>query len=348
MLKPLTYKYHIVSKGQSFVNYLFLDVIFNNTVLKNNPSFSTALVIGKYTNIISSFGDEYLSSVSDAFNICKGLNSKQLKSLRRAVHCNNKIEELCRGELVPVTYREIKKIETQLSIEIQKICGRLYKYIIDRQPFYSVYGRKGDFYKDIIGEETVCNCCGVGTMLNKHQTPVGALDHYFPINHYPFSSINFKNLIPICDICNSKYKTQKDTLFSIKVRTKKGRKIQRIKRFRAFYPYSTNYDMIEVSVSITNDDLSNLTKDDIIIDYSLPTYDEEIENWKRLFNVSEAHKATLLGNESRIFVNQQFEIIQNLGLGFDEYYSLINNNLFYNKNFIRLPYLREFNRINNV
>ncbi len=54
MLRPLTYKYHIVAKGQSFVNYLFLDIIFNNTILKNNLSFSTALVIGKYNGIISS------------------------------------------------------------------------------------------------------------------------------------------------------------------------------------------------------------------------------------------------------------------------------------------------------
>src|SRR3954469_9476878 len=110
MLRPLTYKYHIVSRGQSFVNYLFLDVIFNNTVLKNNPSFSIALVIAKYNSIISSFGDEYLSSVSDVFDICKELNSKQLKILRKAVYHNNKIEKLCSSELVPVTYREINKI----------------------------------------------------------------------------------------------------------------------------------------------------------------------------------------------------------------------------------------------
>lgn len=346
MLRPLTYKYHIVSKGQSFVNYLLLDVIFNNTVLENNLSFTTALVIGKYRNIISSFGEEYLVSVSDVFDICKKLSNKQLKVLRRAVHHNNKIEKLCSGELTPVTYREINRIDTTLSIEIQKICGRLYKYIIDRQPFYSVYGTKGNFYKGVIGEETVCSCCGVGTMLNKHQNPVGALDHYFPINHYPFSSINFKNLVPICDICNSKYKTQKDTLFSIKVRTKKGRKIQNIRKFRAFYPYSTNYEMIEVSVSITNVDLANLSKNDITIDYSLPNYDDEIKNWERLFNVSEVHKANLLDNSTRSFINTQFDMMK-LGITFDQCCNLYTNNLFYDKNFIRIPYLREFYRILN-
>lgn len=346
MLRPLTYKYHIVSKGQSFVNYLLLDVIFNNTILENNLSFTIALVIGKYRNIISSFGDEYLNSVNEVFDICKKLNSDQLKTLRRAVHHNNKIEKLCSGELTPVTYREINRIDTTLSIEIQKICGRLYKYIIDRQPFYSVYGTKGNFYKEIIGEETVCSCCGVGTMLNKHQNPVGALDHYFPINHYPFSSINFKNLVPICDICNSKYKTQKDTLFTIKVRTKRGIKIQNIRKFRAFYPYSTNYEMIEVSVSITNDDLTNLSKNDITIDYSLPNYDEEIKNWERMFNVSEVHKANLLDNSTRSFINTQFDMMK-LGITFDQCCDLYTNNLFYDKNFIRIPYLREFYRILN-
>ncbi|WP_410595244.1 hypothetical protein, partial [Bacillus sp. SIMBA_074] len=64
MLKPLKYKYHIISKGQSFVNHLFLEIIFNNRILKNNISFTSELVIVKYRNIILSFGEEYLDSVN--------------------------------------------------------------------------------------------------------------------------------------------------------------------------------------------------------------------------------------------------------------------------------------------
>jgi len=348
MLKPFIYKYQTISKGQSFVNYLFLEIIFNNRILEGNAIYTNDLIDDKYRGIIQNTKNEYLyDSLVVLFAICKKLDKSHLKLLRSAVHLNNNIEHLCCGINKAITYREINKIDLKLSNELQKMFGRLYKYVIDLQPFYSIYGRKSDFYKDIVGNETVCNCCGVGTMLNKHQKPVGALDHYFPISQYPFSSINFKNLAPICDICNSKYKTQKDTLFKITSKIKNGKKIYTLKKYKAFYPYSTAYDMINVSVAITNNDITNLSKDDINIQYSLTGYEVEIENWERLFKVSEIHKANLLGNESRDFINQQFDTIQRLGFTVDQYYDIVSSNPFYDKNFIRIPFLKEFNRIIN-
>ena len=348
MLKPLVYKYHQISKFQSFINYLFLEVIFNNDILENNDSYSNDLLIDKYKNILENISNEHLYySLVEIFSICRNISRDNRKLLRKAVHLNNKIEQLCIGEEFPITYREINKIDSNLSIELKKIFGRLYKYVINLQPVYSKYGMKDEFYKLIVETETVCHCCGVGTMLNIYQKPVGALDHYFPINHYPFSSINFKNLIPICDICNSKYKTQKDTLFLFKTKTKLGVKRTSIRKYKAFFPYSNEYELINVSVEINNNDINNLSKEDISISYSLENKDEEILNWQRLFKVSEIHKANLLSNESREYINQQFDIINTLGLDFDTYYNLINNNIFYNKNFIRLPYLKEFNRITN-
>jgi hypothetical protein len=348
MLKPLVYKHHQITKFQSFINYLFLEVVFNNDVLENNDSYSNDLLIDKYKSILKNVSNEHLyDSLVIIFNICRNISRDKRKLLRKAVHLNNKIEQLCIGEEFPITYREINKIDSNLSIELKKIFGRLYKYVINLQPIYSKYGKKDEFYKLIVDTETVCHCCGVGTMLNIYQGPVGALDHYFPINHYPFSSINFKNLIPICDICNSKYKTQKDTLFLLKTITKFGVKRTSFIKYKAFFPYSNEYDLIDVSVKINNNDINNLTKDDIIINYSLENRDEEILNWERLFKVNEVHKANLLSNESREYINQQFEVINNFGLDFEAYYETLSNNKFYDKNFIRLPFLREFNRITN-
>ncbi|MBK8599633.1 MAG: hypothetical protein IPN80_02940 [Flavobacterium sp.] len=349
MLKPLVYKYHQISKFQSFINYLFLEVVFNNDVLEKNNSYSNDLLIDKYKSILNNISNEHLyDSLVIIYNICKDLHKVDMKLLRRAVHFNNKIEQLCAGEEIPISYREINKIDSNLSIELKKIFGRLYKYVINLQPVYSRYGKKDEFYKLIIGLETVCHCCGVGTMLNIYQGPVGALDHYFPINHYPFSSINFKNLIPICDICNSKYKTQKDTLFHFKTKTKFGIKRTSIRKYKAFFPYSNEYELINVSIEINNDDLINLSENDISIKYLLENRDDEILNWERLFKVSETHKATLLSNESREYINQQFDIINTFDLDFEAYYNKLSNNMFYDKNFIKLPFLKEFNRITNV
>ena len=89
--------------------------------------------------------------------------------MRRAVQFNNRIEKLCSGEETPITYREINNIDTNLSVELKKIFGRLYKYVINLQPVYSKYGKKDEFYKLIIDTETVCHCCGIGTMLNIFQ-----------------------------------------------------------------------------------------------------------------------------------------------------------------------------------
>lgn len=347
MLKPLTYQYHTISKFQTFVNYLFLEVVFNNQILRDNAAFNINLVLQKYRDIVNVKSDYLHDPLVEIFKICKDLSSKDLKILRKAVHSNNQIESLCSGDLNPITYRDLNDISIELSIELRKLFGKLYKYVIDLQPVYSRYGKKNDFYKGIVGIETVCHCCGVGTMLNVHQGPVGALDHYFSIKHYPFSAVNFKNLVPICDICNSKYKTQKDTLYKIKAKIKSGVKRFTIKKYKSFYPYSSSYQLVDVSITIGTTDLNNLEKKDITIEYSVVNHDEEVLNWQRLFDVSEIHKANLLSNESRVFINQQFDTIKALNLDFNQYYNLVNNNLFYNKNFIRLPYLREFNRIVN-
>ena len=49
-----------------------------------------------------------------------------------------------------------------------------------------------------------------------------------------------------------------------------------IKKYKTFYPYSDKYKLIEVSVTINNNDLKNLSKDDIFLKYSLDNKDEEI------------------------------------------------------------------------
>lgn len=74
--------------------------------------------------------------------------------------------------------------------------------------------------KSTIDYRRKCLSCGVDTE--------SALDHYLPIEKFPEFSINFKNLIPICSLCNSA----------------KGKKYIDEENNRMFLNYYYDYDVI--------------------------------------------------------------------------------------------------------
>src|ERR1017187_9387876 len=167
MLKPYNYSYSKIQKVQSFVNHVMLDVIFN---AKNIPAanFSSALVLPKYQPLIDDTNDDYiLIPLTEAYLICKGLNRNQIKLLKTAVHNNNKIRELCNGEIQPVKYEQIEKINVDLKKVIKLFCDCLYDHCIKLEAFYNSYEKINAYYKTVVKKSSVCKCCGINKVLTQ-------------------------------------------------------------------------------------------------------------------------------------------------------------------------------------
>ena len=288
MLRPYKYSYSKIQKAQSFVNHVMLDVIFNAKNI-TAPSFSSALVLPKYRNLIDDINNKYiLYPLSEAYLICKGLNRKQIKLLKTAVHNNNKIRKLCNGDIQPVKYEQIEAINPDLKKAIKTFCDELYDQCIKLEPFYTSYEYISSYYKSVVKKSPFCRCCGINRMLTQFHTKRSALDHYLPRKHYPFNSLNFKNLIPICDICNGKYKLSEDTLY---ITTNKRKKNETKTRTVAFYPYCRTRHDISIDITFSKNFDSKIDPKDIEIELTSVGNTDKVASWDRIFGIKENYKA---------------------------------------------------------
>lgn len=334
MLKPYQHVYSKFHEIQSFVNHLFLDVIFRSPYIAN-PEFDSSLVLPKYRDLIDSVNNTYvLDPLKKCFAICKNLSIRDLKILKRGVHVNNQIRLLCAAYLEPVEYSEIEKIDSELSKHIKTFCNYLYEESVQRAPFFNKYEKIESYYNKLVGRSRTCRACGINKVLTKFHSHRSAFDHYLPKGLYPFISINCNNLVPICDTCNSKYKTAKNTLFEIQEDSSKIRK-------KVFYPFSKilPYPSIDFNVLFNKAYNETITPNDISISISCEGYEEEAETWNKLFGIEENYKAEICTSEMHAFLEEQYMAEKNIGKSHAEYISLLESNRDYDCNFLKIAFL---------
>lgn len=343
MIKP--YK-HVQSKFhdiQSFVNHLFLDVIFRAPHIPQ-PTFDSSLILPKYRPLMDEVNEEYLlNPIKSCYRICKTLSRENLKTLKRGVHQNNKIRLLCNGDLKPLEYSEIDLINADLSKQIKIFFDKLYDEAVNKAVFYNKYGKIADYYKSLVGKSRTCRCCGVNKILIKFHSKRSALDHYLPRNYFPFTSINTNNLLPICDTCNSKYKLSENTIFEI---VKRNNRIISKTRKRSFFPFSriAPYPRIDVEVSLNKALSEDMEPEDMDIDLICAGYEEQIDSWDRLFGIKENYLAECCSEEMYVYYEEQYVADLNFGKTHDEYIESLERNRFGDMNFLKIAFL---NGINN-
>lgn len=341
MIRPYNYSFSRIQKVQSFINHVMLDVVFNARNI-TEATFSSALTLPKYRDLIDKINDQYIQKpLSDAFLICKNLSSKNIKLLKTAVHNNNKIRELCNGSIQPVKYEQIEAIDATLKVAIKTFCDHLYDHCIKLEPFYNTYENINEYYKKVVKRSSFCRCCGINKVLTQFHTHRSALDHYLPRKYYPFNSLNFKNLIPICDTCNSKYKLSEDTLY---ITQNKGKRDETQKRTIVFYPYSKIAHDIQIHINLTKDYSYSIEPEDIEINLLCAGNDEKVDSWNRIFGIKENYKAECCTDEMRMYYEEQYVAEMNYGKTHQEYVDMLRKNKYGDVNFLKIPFLEAINR----
>lgn len=338
MIRPYKHIQSNFHSLQSFVNHLFLDVIFCAPKLPQNQ-FDSSMVLTKYQPLIDEVNDEFLlNPLKGSFTICKTLKAKDLKILKRGVHVNNKIRLLCNGELTPVEYQDINKINKDLSKHLKTLFDKLYDKAINRAIFYNNYQKVDEYYKDLVGRSRVCRACGINKVLTKFHSKRSALDHYLPRSHFPFTSINCKNLVPICDTCNSKYKLGENTIFDI---VKKNNVVISKKRKKAFYPYSklNPYPSIDVKITLKKPFSNIIVPDDMDISFESKGFEEQVSSWDRLFGIKENYLAECCTDDMFTYYEEQYVAEISFGKTHKDYLESLNRNKFGDMNFLKIAFL---------
>ena len=191
---------------------------------------------------------------------------------------SNQIEFICRGEYRPEAFADnltgIDKIMKDLFLD-------LYNQVLDGEPFRENahttlrdhFNQFSNTNKDI----TLCPLCGIGELKKSQDESRDQYDHFLPKSLYPFSSINFYNLVPCCIDCNSlAIKGDRDTIA--------------ISTGKIFFPYDDSHKGISLVVRVRYDNPETEKIDWELIFSSPDNKNDEIESWKTIYSIEERYQ----------------------------------------------------------
>jgi len=206
--------------------------------------------------------------------------SKLIKGIRES----NEIEKICAGRLKPL--KDINIPET-IRLTVKELFRSLYETVLRKAEHHGPhYGFLKDHYlafqKHKNNKYDYCPACGIWPMKAAEEGR-DQYDHYLPKENYPFSSVNFRNLVPICGQCNTvEVKSNKDILSFTGV---------------AFYPFNETHKCIDIDVKITKNDPDEMANIEWAISYSNPDgKKKEIEAWQSIYKIVDRHKNHVKGH----------------------------------------------------
>ncbi|MCA6436887.1 MAG: hypothetical protein IM600_00595 [Bacteroidetes bacterium] len=360
MLFPYKYIIHEIEKFQKYSDFLFLEVWydakkpFSSAVLSKLPELKS--IYERLHNEDSEGARFFNSHVEEIYNEFKKLKPIDRNKLKNWYKINNSIYSLCENRnLKPINYKTLIKKYPVLGVKIKSFYTKLYG---KESPFnLAAFGDLSkiidNHYKKFveINDEEICPFCGIKEIKGVHHSKREAYDHFIPKSKYPFSSINFKNLAPMCNDCNSSYKLTKEPLMHIDPITKKVNNIRR----KSFYAYSYKKINLETSISLTSVDIANLSANDIAINVKAidpVSYIDRIEGWKEVYGIDERYKAKVLSKRgANKWYNELQETINLQKLSGDDNKNILdlydmkikeaNADLLDNANFIKKAFLEE-------
>lgn len=357
-----TFKYipHKIEKLQEYLDFLFYEVW-----LKAEGAFDAEKLAGhselqkKYIDLGNSdskwayFFNSSIEKIYDEFLV---LSEEYREFLKEKYAINNSIESLCTDkELEPITYQEIEKQQPNLAKVLKDFYSKLYG---KDSPFnLKIFGFLNseliaDYDYNFMKENNlgICPYCGILHLKGNNHSYREAYDHYIPKGLYPFNVVNFRNLTPMCNECNSTYKLKKVPVKKIDPITKEEL------RTLAFYPYAEDHPKLQLEIKLKSAKINALKPSQIELNVSAEgNHVEQIDSWKRVFEIEERYKAILCNKNEGIawFSNiwDEFENAKELSKIEDAetYYQNIlkdsSKRPLANKGFIKSKFLEECKRL---
>jgi len=245
------------------------------------------------------------TDVDAIYERCKTLTDEQRTNIRDAFNVNNKIAELCDGTFIPIQLDDLPDV---VKDNMKPLLVKFYDCLIDR---VKVPGDKLDYYKALMRANPTfkfCPCCGLSPIESAESHYREDNDHYLPKADFPFASVNFKNLVPLCSKCNKKCKSTKNPFEAGRV---------------SFYPFDTRHSNIEVLINIVESpDLDYQTLRQIDIEISFSNDARKTSTWDWLFEIKERYNEEIRGfskAELRTIANKLFRnTTRNIGRPYEE------------------------------
>jgi hypothetical protein len=281
--------------------------------------------------------------IKTIYNIFKNdLSAVDIKKIEKGFKANNAIKQLCAGKLTPLLYKDIKVINRGLAKEIKSFFNDLYNCVFRLQSFKDLFGDIHEHYNDFVikNNNGFCPFCGITDLTSENLDYDDAYDHFLAKGKYPFSSVNFKNLFPMCHDCNSYNKHVKDVI------QKNGTTTRR----QSFYPYTSYVTDLNIEITLKTKVYSKLKFTDVDLEISSNNHPEETQTWSEVFNLETRYKDQCVkGNKGKQWIKNVFNECVNYGFTPKELFKLkvkvkslspLNE-----QNFIEVPLLKAADKI---
>lgn len=314
---------HPVFIYQTHVQYLICDVWCNAV-----DGQSCQDLLSEELEAIYSARDWVKTAVDEIYEICKGLTDDDRAAIREAFFVNNDVESLCEGLSIPI---ELNTLHFVVEQKMKPLLVRFYNDLInskEKLDYYNKLIENSDSYK-------FCPCCGLTPIESAESHYREDNDHYLPKADYPFASVNFGNLPPLCSKCNKKCKSTKNPFENGRV------------SFYAFKPLENEF---EISVDIDDDDSTDylqLIESEVVIGFNNNT--NKVDTWNWLFDIN-----TRYNEEIRQFSKTELRILANRfrrndqrkqGMSYEEILNDIIEDYdidkYDDRKFLKAPFLRE-------
>jgi hypothetical protein len=248
-----------------------------------HPDFQN--IINQYTNQI----DDKLEAI---FNAYASLNPAQKQTVRDAYASNIDIENICSATVSPVKYAQLPdSISTPIKNLYDNLWGdnKVLGYVHVVASCGTVKNHFDDFMR--VNQKSVCPFCGINGLLSEYDIGKNDYDHYLKKSDYPFISVHFANVFPMCHDCNSKYKNQKDIPFD-------DAGTQR----PVYFPLESNLNGHAISVSIDSIASDLRAPDSWTLEINCqPAINATKKNaWVEIFNIETRYKARIAKESYRI------------------------------------------------
>jgi hypothetical protein len=298
MIYSYTYIEHPIQKFNEGIMFFFRKLIDLDLPVYDD----TQLLKACFKPLVDKSSVALLEKMKEITSAFHALSDDEKLQVRKAFDNNQDIENICAGDGYPQKYDDIQNEEFRALLK--KFFDDIWNRISNKDDGVNekVKAKCGTImdhfqkFREHANHKTrICPFCGLNGFKPSFSPTRNAYDHYLPKAQYPFLSVNFKNLVPMCHDCNSDEKGTADVPFSTT-----GRR-------EVYYPYDNGLTDTHFEAKVmANEDYNTIESStllkDIDWDYVLTSDgtddDRRLVAWNDIFRLNERYKEILRDYET--------------------------------------------------
>ncbi|MBS1561148.1 MAG: hypothetical protein JSS89_06050 [Bacteroidetes bacterium] len=287
MLFPYTYVDHPLAKLHGWIEHLL-----TNVWCRAEGAYSVTLLCQELQDIadtihhIDTTKRSIFDDIRDIDALIQALDTTKRSELVTMFTDSTAVDDLCQdvGDRNPYSYDDLVVWNEGVAAKLKDFFYALFDKHIKNGP---IKRQLGDLKSHVdvfckTNNEGICPFCGLEETRDEYYTTRDPYDHYLPRHKYPFNSVNFRNLAPMCHTCNSSYKTTKDP-----ISRNPGT------RQKTFAPLDAPASLPAMRVEFDISNIQHLSPNDITLLIESATHPDECETWQWLFGIQERYKGKL-------------------------------------------------------